>query len=126
MKRRYPLHVHIAVLFVVLILVVGGLLAWIGFQNSRSILEQGAQALSERIGREAGRTFARVVDSAEDASRLLSRTALGRSSTHAERMHLLPLLHEALLNNEELVSVYAGFENGDFFLMSRMHGTVFE
>ena len=84
MKRRYPLHVHIAVLFVVLILVVGGLLAWIGFQNSRSILEQGAQALSERIGREAGRTFARVVDSAEDASRLLSRTALGRSSTHAD------------------------------------------
>ena len=124
MKRRYPLHVHIAVLFVVLILVVGGLLAWIGFQNSRSILEQGAQALSERIGREAGRTFARVVDSAEDASRLLSRTALGRSSTHAERMHLLPLLHEALLNNEELVSVYAGFENGDFFLMRRMHDNV--
>ena len=121
MTRRYPLHVHIAVLFVALILLVGGLLTWVGFYNSRNILEAGARAVCERMGREAGTAFIQDMHTAEQITRLLGRGPLVRASSHAARMESVPLMQEALLNSPDLSSVYAGFKNGDFFLLRRVH-----
>jgi hypothetical protein len=52
MKRRLPLHVHISTLFIVLILLVGGVIGGLGFKISRDILETSASELNTRIGRE--------------------------------------------------------------------------
>ena len=120
MKLRFPLHIHISTLFLTLILIVGGLVAGIGFRISQNILDTGASELSARIGRETVRDFTNIVAPAEMAARLVSQGALGQTRTHAERLRFLGLLREALKSSSELASIYAGFGNGDFFLLRRL------
>ena len=57
MTRRFPLHVHISTLFLVLILLVGGVIGGLGLKISRDILESTANQLDARIDAE---TLARL------------------------------------------------------------------
>ena len=52
MTRRFPLHVHISTLFLVLILLVGGVIGGLGLKISRDILESTANQLDARIDAE--------------------------------------------------------------------------
>ena len=121
MKLRFPLHIHISTLFLVLILVVGGLVGTVGYRISQDILENSANELSTRIGRETVSDFTSIVAPAEMAARLASQGAIGETKTHDERWHFLGLMREVLHSARELTSIYIGFSSGDFFLMRRLH-----
>jgi len=42
MKRHFPLHIHIAALFLLLILLVGGLIGGVGYKISTDMLDSTA------------------------------------------------------------------------------------
>ena len=70
MKLRFPLHIHISTLFVILLLIVGSVIGGLGYTISRDILKSTSNALSSRIGRETLREFTNLIGPVEMATRL--------------------------------------------------------
>ncbi|MDQ5906958.1 MAG: hypothetical protein QG590_1440, partial [Pseudomonadota bacterium] len=120
MQRRYPLHVHISTLFLILILLIGGIIGGLGYKISQGILETGASELSERIGRETVREFASILSPAEMATRLMSLSNITEARTLEARIERISLMRQALNSASEVTGFYVGYENGDFFLMRRV------
>jgi len=121
MARRYPLHIHISTLFVILILLVGGLIGGLGYQHSRKLLETSANDQTLRISRETASEFNRLLGPAEMAVDLLGLSALTRATTLSERLQFRAPLREALKHSPALTALYIGYANGDFFLMRRLN-----
>ena len=122
MKRRFPLHIHISLLFIALILLVGGVIGVLGYKISRDILETSASELNSRIGRETESAFTHIVAPAEMATRLLSFDSITEARSLDERLANLGFMREALSNSAALSSLYIGYGNGDFFLVRRILG----
>jgi HD-GYP domain-containing protein (c-di-GMP phosphodiesterase class II) len=122
MKRRFPLHIHISLLFIALILLVGGVIGVLGYKISRDILETSASELNSRIGRETENAFTHIVAPAEMATRLLSFDSITEARSLDERLANLGFMREALSNSAALSSLYIGYGNGDFFLVRRILG----
>ena len=120
MKRRFPLHIHISLLFIALILLVGGVIGVLGYKISRDILETSASELNSRIGRETESAFTHIVAPAEMATRLLSFDSITEARSLDERLANLGFMREALSNSAALSSLYIGYGNGDFFLVRRI------
>ena len=120
MKRRFPLHIHISTLFLILLLIVGSVIGGLGYTISRDILKSSANELSSRIGRETLREFTALISPAEIASRLLSLDGITRAGSLEQRLESLDFIREALNSSSELTSLYVGYGNGDFFLIRRI------
>ena len=119
MTRRFPLHVHISTLFIVLILLVGGVIGGLGYRSSQEILATTAADLNTRIGRETLGEFTNLIGPAEMATRLVSHDGITRTQTLAERLNYLGFMRAALDNSAALTSIYVGYGNGDFFMLRR-------
>jgi hypothetical protein len=120
LKLRFPIHVHISTLFLILLLVVGGIIGSLGYQISRDILRSMAGELSGRIERAAMRELSNLISPAEMAIRLLSLDAITQAKSLEQRLESLDFLREALNNSPGLTSLYIGYGNGDFFLIRRL------
>ena len=120
MKLKFPLHIHISTLFLVLILIVGGVVAGVGFKLSRDTLQLSAQDLVARIGVETGNEIEAVVAPVELAVSLLSQSSLIEGGQLSERIGRAAMLRTALLRSPSLSSIYIGYANGDFFYMRRL------
>ncbi|MBS1197379.1 MAG: metal dependent phosphohydrolase [Proteobacteria bacterium] len=120
MTQRYPLHIHISTLFVILILIVGGSIGWLDYQQNRNMLESTADDMVSRISRETVAAVNSLVTPAEMAVSLLSRERLTKASTFAGRMQHLAALRAALADSSALTAIYMGYGNGDFFLVRRL------
>ena len=121
MTRRFPLHVHISTLFIVLILLVGGVIGGLGYRSSQEILATTAADLNTRIGRETLGEFTNLIGPAEMATRLVSHDGITRTQTLAERLNYLGFMRAALDNSAALTSIYVGYGNGDFFMLRRFY-----
>lgn len=121
LTQRFPLHIHIATLFLVLILLVGGIIAGVGFKLSRDMLEATATDLIDRIGRETGNELAALIEPAELAMNLVRHDTFSGADSFAARAERLEFLKEALRGASALSSIYAGYTNGDFFFLRRVH-----
>ena len=120
MKRRFPLHVHISTLFLILILLVGGAIGGLGYRISHGILESTANKLSDTIGHEMAREFSSLIRPAEMATRLMSLDGITQARTLDARLENIGFMREAMNNAAEVSGFYVGYENGDFFLMRRI------
>ncbi|MBX3652327.1 MAG: HAMP domain-containing protein [Burkholderiales bacterium] len=120
MKRHYPLHIQISTLFLVLLLVVGGLLAGISYTTSRDMLESSAEDLTLRISREIQGDFQRLIVPVEMAVGMLSYDRLTRAESLRERMEQLDMLRDVLDKAPALSSLYFGYGSGDFFFVRRL------
>ena len=120
MKFRFPLHIHISTLFLILILSVGSIIGGLGYTISRDILKTSSDALSARISHQTLHEFSNIIAPAEMAVRLLSLDEITRASTLEKRLNNLDFITEALRDSPELTSLYIGYANGDFFLIRRI------
>jgi HD-GYP domain-containing protein (c-di-GMP phosphodiesterase class II) len=120
-RRRFPLHIHITTLFLAVILLVGGIIAGVGFKLSRDMLETTATDLIDRIGRETSNELAALIEPAELAMNLVRHDTLSGADNFATRSERLPFLKEALLGVSALSSIYTGYANGDFFFLRQVH-----
>jgi len=120
MKIRIPLHIHIAVLFLVLILAVGGLLAGIGYKLTRDMLHSAADDLSMRISNETLRELESTIAPVELALSIVAHGPINFSTRLSARMERLPVLRDVLKSTPALSSIYVGYDNGDFFFVRRI------
>ncbi|WP_341648102.1 hypothetical protein [Thauera humireducens] len=90
MARTFPLHTHVLALALGLVLLVGGLLAFIGQQLAGNMLSAVAEDQSLRINREVRGSLYQLVQPADMALRLLSEDALADAATLDERLRRCP------------------------------------
>lgn len=119
MNFRYPLHIQISTLFIVLILLISGIVGILGNQASRRILETTANQLNARISGELKSEFSNLIQPASMATRLLAQTNLAQASTLAERMASFNFMRSALQDSQAITSIYIAYDNGDFFFTRR-------
>jgi len=116
-ERRFPLHVHISVLFSLLLLGSGVLLGLFNYyQTTKVILSSSSQLFNqfrEEVEADLRHTY-------QPIRRLLTLLALNENNQSAEghqRMDLLPMFAQALRDNPKLAALYLGYEDGDFFMV---------
>jgi len=116
-RRRYPLAVHIATLFSVLLLAAGLSIGGLAYQRSVTMLTQLAADLFDRIAHETTEDVQSVVTPAEALIDLLAQTRIATARTLAERLDTLALMREGFAASPHISAIYAGYATGDFFLM---------
>jgi HD-GYP domain-containing protein (c-di-GMP phosphodiesterase class II) len=120
-RRRPPLHVHIATLFSVLIIGVGGLIGWHNYVQNRELIISASQELVQAIGGKTVAGFEAIYQPVELLVDLLAHQRLRQAKTLAGRMESVAYMVDALDHSPSLSALYVGYPNGDFFLLRPLH-----
>ena len=120
MKRRFPLQIHISTIFLVLLLLVGGILGSIGYGLARQILGETAHDLTHRIHREILGNFSSLVAPAGVAVHLLGRDNLVDEPGFENKQRGLPFMQALLDSSPAMTSIYIGYADGGFFMLRRL------
>ncbi len=117
---RKPFYVHIATLFILLFTLLGSALIALQFQQgARQGLEHERQnflqyrqqlALALQLNERPARMSLSLLRSGQ----------LAAMTTLTDRLAYLPQLAEVLTNSPSYGAVYAGYEDGDFFLVRKL------
>src|SRR5207247_1551817 len=116
-QRAHTLHICIATLFTLLIVGVGGVIAWRNNIEHRQLIISASQELVQAIGGKTAAAFASIDQPAELLIDLLARQRLSQAANLADRMNNVAYLADALEHSPSLSALYIGYGNGDFFLL---------
>jgi sigma-B regulation protein RsbU (phosphoserine phosphatase) len=116
-RWRFRLRVHIATLFVTLIVAAGLGIVGYGYRaTSRLLLSAGDDEFAH-VAEHTADHVRNLLTPARLLVQLLARHRLTRTTNPADRLEALPLLTTALTAHPEISAVYFGFTNGEFFLV---------
>ena len=115
--HRHPLRVHIATVFLALLIVACGVIAWTNYDQGRRIVLSSAEDLVTQIEQRSTGDIERLRVPVATVVDLLSRGPLMEADSFAVRMRHVDRLAEVLNRNESMAAVYVGYYNGDFFLL---------
>jgi HD-GYP domain-containing protein (c-di-GMP phosphodiesterase class II) len=118
---RYPLHVTIGVLFIALVVALGGVLSWQNYRKTSSIILTTAGQVFDQITRELILDFNGTYHPVAGALQLLARTPVMRAATLDERLAALELFTAALANEPSVSGIQAGYGDGDYFIVRPLH-----
>lgn len=115
--RRFPLHVHISVMFTCLLLLTGIVLGIFNYQQSTQIILSSSEKLFDRIEQDVRLDLKATY---EPIRHLLSLQVVNpaiHGTDLAQRLTLLKPFSQSLIDNPDLASLYLGYSNGDFFMV---------
>ncbi len=116
-ERRFPLHVHISVLFTLLLLFTGVVLGLFNYQQTSRLIFSSSSTLFERIQHDVQRDLDNTYRPIRHLLSLLALNPATQADTLEQRLKMLPLFAQALRDNPKLASIYLGYEDGDFFMV---------
>ncbi len=119
-RKSFPLRIHIATLFIVLMLIACGSISILFYVKSRDMVERETEKLVDRIVSESTRELERLFGPPETLASLLARAVITRAETVEQRLKSLPVLREAMNGIPAVASVYVGYGDGDFFQFRRL------
>jgi len=114
---RFPLHITIGTLFVGIVVLLGAVLAFQAYSQSRDMILSSAEELHGRIGREIQLSFAATYRPVVGSLRLLALSPLASAETRERRLESLSLLTTALSEVEAVSGIQFGYPNGDYFIV---------
>lgn len=120
-KKRYPLHIHIATLFLGLILVVGLVLGGFHHRSNTGILLSASEQLFDQINREVMLDFMATHGQTASTIDLLVQTPITAARTLPARLASLSLFTTALQHEPSLSAIQAGYASGDYFIVRPLH-----
>ena len=115
--RRFPLHVHISLLFTLLLLLTGTLLGLFNHRQTTQIIFASSTKLFEQVQQNVQLDLEHTY---QPIRQLLSLLALNEASQAGNLPGRLPLLKpfaQALRDNPQMASLYLGDDDGDFFMV---------
>ncbi|WP_178113430.1 HD domain-containing phosphohydrolase [Pseudomonas xionganensis] len=115
--RRIPLHLHISVLFTILLVITGVVLGIFNYRQTTQIIFSSSQSLFQRIEQDVQQDIAGTYQPIRHLLGLLALNQATQSTTLDERLALLKPFVQALRDNPKLASLYLGYEDGDFFMV---------
>ncbi|WP_061238113.1 HD domain-containing phosphohydrolase [Ectopseudomonas composti] len=116
-ERRFPLHVHISILFTFLLLFTGVILGLFNYQQTSRLIFSSSSTLFERIQYDVQKDLDSTYRPIRHVLSLLALHPASQAGTLDERLQMLPLFVQALRDNPKLASIYLGYEDGDFFMV---------
>lgn len=116
-ERRFPLHVHISVLFTLLLLSSGAVLGLFNYYQTTQVILSSSNQLFALMREEVESDLRHTYQPIRHLLSLLVLNENNQSADGYQRMSLLPLFAQALNDNPKLASLYLGYEDGDFFMV---------
>lgn len=111
----------IATVVVTSMLILAGGLLWNSWQSARTALLDAAGQSFGDIGNLINEKSRGIVGPAQATLRQLSFDPLARATRLEERFERVVVLADILAYNPLLAAVYAGYPNGEFFLLRRLN-----
>jgi len=115
-RRRFPLYLTLAGVFVTLFVIFGLVLIGFFHSGSKRIELLGADDLMDRIGRHMQTSIGELYLPVQGVVDMASKSAPLEGATLEERLVTLGVLTEALRLNPHMSSIFVGYEDGEFFL----------
>jgi hypothetical protein len=116
-KKRYPLHIHIASLFAILVLIIGTTLAWVSYKQITRLTFDTTEILFAQTARELQLQFQKEYRPVTTSVRLLATAAITEATTLEERLKHIPILAEVIRNETQITGFQLGYDNGDYFIL---------
>ena len=116
-NKRYPLHIHIASLFIGLIIAVGAVLVWFNHQSNTAVILSASEQLFDQINREARLEFEKTHAPTADIVELLALNPIMQASSREERTSKVALFNAILKKKPSLSALSVGYSNGDYFIV---------
>jgi len=116
-RQRYPLHVHLSVLFSALVLATGIAITWLGYREARDLSLKAADQVFGHVGRETRTALGAALGPVATFAELLATQPLARARTLDARLEALPFMRRAFDGHAPIVAAYAGYDDGAFFLV---------
>lgn len=116
-KRRFPLHVHISVMFTLLLLLTGVVLGIFNYRQTTQIILSSSEKLFNRIEQEVRLDLYDTYEPIRHLLSLLADYPATRTPQMAQRMALLVPFSQALRDNPNLASLYLGDQRGNFLMV---------
>jgi len=119
-RWRAPLYVFIGVSFTLLVVVAGAIIGWHNYTQNRDLTIAASHALFTVLARETRAELESIQHPTELVVDLLAQHRLANATTFDERLKSVPYLMSALQHEPALSALYAGYDNGEFFLLRRL------
>jgi HD-GYP domain-containing protein (c-di-GMP phosphodiesterase class II) len=116
-QRRFPLHVHISVMFTLLLLLTGVVLGIFNYRQTTQIILSSSEKLFNRIEQDVRLDLHATYEPIRHLLSLLVHTPAVQAPDLQQRLALLPPFSQSLKDNPDLASLYLGYGNGDFFMV---------
>lgn len=115
--RRFPLHIHISVMFTFLLLLTGVVLGIFNYRQTTQIILSSSEKLFERIEQDVRLDLQSTYEPIRHLLSLLVLNPAGHAPDLEQRLALLKPFTQSLTDNPDLASLYVGYGNGDFFMV---------
>jgi len=116
-QRRFPLHVHISVMFTFLLLLTGVVLGLFNYRQTTQIILTSSEKLFNRIEQDVRLDLQSTYEPIRHLLSLLADTPATQAPALEQRLALLKPFSQSLKDNPNLASLYLGYGNGDFFMV---------
>ncbi|WDH33642.1 HD domain-containing phosphohydrolase [Pseudomonas chlororaphis] len=116
-KRRFPLHVHISVMFTCLLLLTGVVLGVFNYQQTTRIILSSSEKLFQRIEQDVQLDLKATYEPIRHLLSLLVGNPAIQAGDLKQRLALLGPFSQSLKDNPDLASLYVGYADGDFFMV---------
>ncbi|WP_456023448.1 HD domain-containing phosphohydrolase [Pseudomonas protegens] len=116
-QRRFPLHVHISVMFTFLLLLTGVVLGLFNYRQTTQIILSSSEKLFERIEQDVRLDMSATYQPIRHLLSLLADNPATQATRLEQRLPLLRPFSQSLTDNPNLASLYLGYANGDFFMV---------
>ncbi|MBS7661001.1 HD domain-containing protein [Pseudomonas lalucatii] len=115
--RRFPLHVHISLLFTLLLLLTGTLLGLFNHRQTTEIIFASSAKLFEQIQQNVQLDLEHTYQPIRQLLSLLALNEASQAGSLPGRLALLKPFAQALRDNPKMASLYLGYDDGDFFMV---------
>ena len=116
-QRRFPLHVHISVMFTFLLLLTGVVLGLFNYRQTTQIILSSSEKLFNRIEQDVRLDLHATYEPIRHLLTLLAEYPATQAPDLEQRLALLKPFSQSLKDNPDLASLYLGYGNGDFFMV---------
>ncbi|WP_077044594.1 HD domain-containing phosphohydrolase [Pseudomonas sp. KK4] len=119
-QRRFPLHVHISVMFTILLMLTGVVLGIFNYRQTTQIILSSSEKLFNRIEQDVRLDLAATYEPIRHLLSLQVVNPAVQATDLQQRLALLKPFSQSLTDNPDLASLYVGYGNGDFFMVRPM------
>ncbi|OPX55816.1 HD domain-containing protein [Oceanospirillum multiglobuliferum] len=101
-------------------LLLSAILVSQSYQSNKQALIIATSEAAQQLSKTINEKVQRLTGPAQSALQILSHDPLLQAQTLPQRIARLPVLAETLNANEMLSAIYAGYDNGEFFLIRKL------
>ncbi len=120
-KKGIPLQLLIGTAIFSAMFILSLILMIQSYQSNKQALLMATAETAQQLSQTINERTKRITGPAQSALQILSHDPLLQAKTLTQRTARLPVLVETLKSNDVLSAIYAGYTNGEFFLIRKLN-----